>query len=105
VRVILHRRLYLGEAVWGRTKKRDKWGQTNPTRRPEAEWIRTTVPPIITEAEWRAAHDRLDGVRERLQSIGAAVGPRRPRDMDSPFLRPLRRGVCCGSPRNRPLQS
>lgn len=50
VRVILNRRLYLGEAVWGRTKKRDKWGQTKPTRLPETEWIRAAAPPIISEA-------------------------------------------------------
>src|SRR5436189_1514752 len=31
--------LYLGEAVWGRTKKRDKYGRLNLSRCPESKWI------------------------------------------------------------------
>lgn len=73
VKVILDRRLYLGEAVWNRTKKRDKRGKKIRGRklplRPESEWIRTAAPPIITETEWRTAHDRLDTVRARLQGL------------------------------------
>lgn len=86
VKVILDRRLYLGEMVWGRTKKRDKWGRKNLSRRPESEWIRAAVPPIISDAEWRAAHDRIDGVRQQMQALGAAVGNRRARDVESQFL-------------------
>lgn len=86
VKTILDRRLYLGEAVWGRTKKRDKWGRKNLTRRPESEWIRAEVPPIVTDAEWRAAHDRIDTARQRTQAVGGALGNRRARDVDSQFL-------------------
>ena len=90
VKIILDRRLYLGEVVWNRTKKRDKWGKKIRGKklplRPETEWIRTAAPPIISEAEWYAAHDRLDGVRERLQAVGASVGNRRSRDVESPYL-------------------
>jgi hypothetical protein len=86
VRVILNRRLYLGEATWGCRKKRDTWGQAKPSRRPEAEWIRTPAPAIITEAEWTAPHQRPDGVRTRLQATGAAVGNRRARDTESAYL-------------------
>jgi site-specific DNA recombinase len=86
IKSILDRRLYLGEAVWGRTKKRDKWGRKNVTRRPESEWIRAAVPPIITDAEWRAAHDRIDTTRQRMQAVGGAVGNRRARDVESDYL-------------------
>ncbi len=90
VKVILDRRLYLGEAVWNLTKKRDKWGKKIRGKRlplrPETEWIRTAAPPIITEAEWRAAHDRLDNVRERLQALRPDDEKRRARDVESPFL-------------------
>jgi site-specific DNA recombinase len=88
VKVILDRRLYLGEATWNRTRKRDKRGRKirgegkkAERLRSEAEWIRTAAPPIITEAEWHAAHDRIDGVRERLKALRpegeAATRPRR----------------------------
>jgi site-specific DNA recombinase len=90
VKVILDRRLYLGEAVWNRTKKRDKWGKKIRGKklplRPETEWIRTAAPPIISEAEWGAAHNRLDSVRERLQALRPHDEKRRARDVESPFL-------------------
>jgi site-specific DNA recombinase len=90
VKVILDRRLYLGEAVWNRTKKRDKRGKKIRGRKlplcPESEWIRTGAPPIITDAEWRAAHQRLDNVRERLQALQPVDHRRRARDVESPFL-------------------
>jgi len=76
VKVILDRRLYLGEAIWNRTRKRDKRGRKIRGKgkkaerlRSETEWIRTVAPPIITEAEWSAAHDRIEGVRERMKSL------------------------------------
>lgn len=101
VKVILDRRLYLGEVTWGMRKKRDKWGRTNPSRRPEADWIRRQddLLRIVSNDEWAAAHNRLDGVRERLQAIGAAAGNRRSRDVDSPFLLSghARCGNCGGS--------
>jgi DNA invertase Pin-like site-specific DNA recombinase len=88
VKVILDRRLYLGEAVWNRSQKRNGWGEAAWRRRPESEWIRSSVPAlrIVSDAEWRAAHSRLDGVRASLQAVGAAVGNRRPRDIESAYL-------------------
>jgi DNA invertase Pin-like site-specific DNA recombinase len=46
VKVILDRRLYLGELVWNRRKKRDAWGHRAPHVRPESEWIRTSAPHL-----------------------------------------------------------
>jgi site-specific DNA recombinase len=41
VRVILHRRMYLGKGVYNQTEKRDSWGQKKLRRRPQNEWILT----------------------------------------------------------------
>jgi DNA invertase Pin-like site-specific DNA recombinase len=65
VREVLHRPLYRGEIVWAQTAKRDKWGQTRQSARPEAEWIRVPAPAlrIVTDAEWKAAHSRMTAAR------------------------------------------
>ncbi len=101
VKVILDRRLYLGEVVWNRTQKCDTWGQKRPQDRPETEWIHTAAPAlrIVTETGWQAAHGRLDGVRTRLQATGAALGNRRARDIESAYLLSgfARCAVCGGS--------
>jgi site-specific DNA recombinase len=66
VRAVLHRPLYRGEIVWNRTQKRDRWGKKKQSHRPEAAWIRREAPAlrIVPEELWRAAHERLDGVRQ-----------------------------------------
>lgn len=94
VKVILDRRLYLGEATWNVRRKRDKRGKKIRGKgkraerfRSESEWIRTAAPPIITEAEWRAAHDRIDSARERARALPAPNGEvRRHRDVHSDYL-------------------
>ena len=99
VRVILNRRKYLGDGLWNQTEKRDAWGQKKLRRRPETDWIQVATPPIITPEEWQAVHQRLDGVRAQLQAVGAAVGNRRARDLDSKYLLSgfARCKVCGGS--------
>ena len=65
VRSLLFRRLYLGEAIWNKTKKRNPWGMKKQRKRPEKDWLKLPMPQlqIISEAEWKAAHDRLDATR------------------------------------------
>ena len=66
VRDVLHRRLYLGEQIWGRRRKRYAWGQARrQAPRPDAEWTRHRDERlrIVPDALWGAAHDRLDGMR------------------------------------------
>jgi site-specific DNA recombinase len=89
VKEVLERRVYLGEAVWNRTRKRNVWGQARQSDRPEAEWIRRSAPElrIVSDAQWQAAHDRLGGVRARLAAAtGQPLGNHRPRDLDSQYL-------------------
>jgi site-specific DNA recombinase len=65
VREVLFRPAYRGEIVWNQTRKRDTWGRKHQTGRPEADWIRQAAPAlrIVTDAEWKAAHARLDAAR------------------------------------------
>lgn len=79
----LDRRLYLGEITWNRRAKRDTWGHVAAHARAETEWIRTEAPHlrIVSDAEWRAAHARLDGIHASLRTLtngraGSAPGAR-----------------------------
>jgi site-specific DNA recombinase len=65
VREMLFRPLYRGEIVYGKTRWQQKGGTKCKVRVPEAEWIRVEAPAlaIVTDAEWRAAHQRLDRTR------------------------------------------
>ena len=85
VRVVLNRRMYLGEGVYNQTEKRDAWGQKKLRRRPQSEWIPVAAPRIISDEEWRLAH-RFDGERKRLQAVGGANVNRHSRDAESPYL-------------------
>ena len=72
----LHRAVYRGEWTWGKVRKRDTDGVTNPMRRPEEQWVRADRPDlrIVSDELWQAAHARLDATR--LKS-GGVVLPRR----------------------------
>lgn len=56
VRSLLFRRLYLGEVIWNKTKKRNPWGIQQQRKRPERDWIKIPMPhlQIISEREWKA---------------------------------------------------
>ena len=63
VRCVLTRETYRGMVVWNKTKKKNDWGQWDPTDRPESEWIRTQAEHlrIIDQALWtRVAARRAD---------------------------------------------
>ena len=66
VRAVLYRKLYKGEVVWNKTKKRDGWGRVKQQARPEAEWIRVSIPKlrIVSDKVWDDAHARLANARE-----------------------------------------
>jgi DNA invertase Pin-like site-specific DNA recombinase len=62
VRSLLFRRLYLGEVIWNKTKKRNPWGIQQQRKRPEKDWLKIPMPQlqIVSAAEWKASHDRLN---------------------------------------------
>jgi site-specific DNA recombinase len=66
---VLKSGLYRGEIIWGRTVKRDAWGQrqtrrTGRHRRPD-DWVRVERPDlrIVPENLWAAAHTHLQQTR------------------------------------------
>lgn len=89
VRVILLRRLYHGEQIWGRTKKRDKWGQLKPHRRPEENWLIVPVPQlqIVPDALWEEAQARWSQNRQfYLRSTSGRLHGRPVNGRESPYL-------------------
>jgi hypothetical protein len=66
---VLQSGLYRGEITWGRTVKRDTWGQRQTRRtsrdRPPNDWVRVERPDlrIVSEELWAAAHKHLQQTR------------------------------------------
>lgn len=85
---VLRRTAYRGEITWNATRKRDKWGRTNASARPEADWITIDAPHlrIVSEALWSAARTRLTGIRTRLLAASDGRHGRHARDVDSAHL-------------------
>jgi hypothetical protein len=62
VREALYRKLYRGEIIWNRTKKRDAWGLTDPSLRGYGCQRRSFR--VVSEELWTAVHRRLAASRE-----------------------------------------
>jgi site-specific DNA recombinase len=88
VQEVLKRPIYRGEIVWNRTRKRDRWGRTDATRRPEAEWLSLEAPElrIVSDAQWTAARSRLTGIKAQLMASSNGRIARRGRDVESVHL-------------------
>lgn len=102
VRSLLHRRLYLGEVIWNKTKKRNPWGIQQQRKRSEKDWIKISIPQlqILSEEEWKAAHDRLNTSRALyLRGTKGELWGRRAGKLDSKYLLTglVKCGVCGGS--------
>ena len=99
---VLRRPLYRGEIVWGRTKKRDRWGQRNRSPRDEGQWVHVDVPHlrIVSERLWQAAQARRGEARTSYLSVtqGEPFG-RPPNHRESKYLLTgfVRCAVCGGS--------
>ncbi len=102
VRSVLFRRLYLGEVVWNKTKKRNPWGMQQQRKRPEKDWLKIAMPElqIISEVEWKAAHERLDATRSAyLRGTNGELWGRPASNLESKYLLTglARCGQCGGS--------
>ncbi|MEP6890931.1 MAG: recombinase family protein [Nitrospirota bacterium] len=102
VRSLLFRRLYLGEVVWNKTKKRNLWGIQQQKKRPEKDWVKIPLPhlQIVSEAEWKAAHDRLNATRAvYLRGTKGELWGRPASTLDSKYLLTglVKCGLCGGS--------
>ena len=101
IRQILYRPLYRGKIVWNKTKKRNAWGQTHVSKRPDSEWITVPAPHlrIVSDEAWTRAQARLAEARTHyLRSTSGRLWGRPPRETDSKYLLPgfARCGVCGG---------
>jgi site-specific DNA recombinase len=83
----LHREVYRGVIIWGKTKKRGPDGRTAVTSRPEAEWLRIDKPElrIVSDVAWEAAHRRITAAREQYDNETHGLRRQR-RDRDSKYL-------------------
>jgi site-specific DNA recombinase len=102
VREIIHRETYRGVVVWNRVKKRDQWGLKTYLPREESEWLRFDRPElrIVTEEQWFAAHERLDGTRATyLRTTQGQLWGRPASGIESRYLLTglLTCGLCGGS--------
>jgi site-specific DNA recombinase len=88
VQEILKRPIYRGEIVWNQTRKRDRWGRTDATRRPESEWLSVQAPElrIVSDAMWTAARARLTKIKAQLIVNSKGRIGRHTRDVDSVHL-------------------
>jgi site-specific DNA recombinase len=66
IRELLYRHLYRGVVVWNKTRKRNAWGLEKRSVRAAADWITIDAPQlrIVTDAQWIAAHGRLEQTRQ-----------------------------------------
>lgn len=102
VRSVLFRPLYLGLVVWNKTKKRNPWGIQQQRKRPEKDWVRISLLQlqIISEADWKAAHDRLSATRAvYLRGTKGELWGRPASNLDSKYLLTglVKCGLCGGS--------
>jgi site-specific DNA recombinase len=102
VRSVLFRPLYRGIVTWNRTKKRNTWGIQQQRKRPEKDWLTISMPElqIVSEAEWKAAHSRLNATRAvYLRGTGGALWGRPASTLDSKYLLTglVKCGHCGGS--------
>jgi DNA invertase Pin-like site-specific DNA recombinase len=89
VRSLLFRRLYLGEVVWNKSKKRNPWDIQQQRKRPEKDWVKIPAPhlQIISESDWKSAHDRLDATRATyLRGTKGELWGRPASTLDSKYL-------------------
>ena len=103
IREVLHRELYRGQLVYGKTKWERRGGTKRKVVAPEREWIRVAVPElrIVAEALWTAAHDRLQKTRRAYlrRADGSLGGKPEGGALESKYLLSgfLRCGACGGN--------
>ena len=80
----------------------ESWGIQQQRKRPEKDWIKIPLPQlrILSESDWKAAHDRLDATRAvYLRGTKGELWGRPTSTLDSKYLRTglVKCGSCGGS--------
>lgn len=102
---MLDREMYRGVIVYNASKKRDDWGQRNQQPRPEAEWLRVPAPElrIVTEEQWRHAHQEREVKRKTFSRSGdGQLQGRQPGAESKYLLAGLARCSVCNAHHSRP---
>jgi len=89
VRQVLLRRLYVGEQVWGKTKKRTPWGIKKAQRRAEQDWLIIPVPQlrIVPVELWEEVQKRWAHLRKLyLRATDGRLHGRPTNGLESPYL-------------------
>lgn len=76
VREMIHRPLYRGRIVYGKTQWVDQGGTRVKQRRPESEWLVLDAAPLrlVPETLWQAAHARIGRTRQAyLRTTGGKL--------------------------------
>ncbi len=97
IRELLHRELYRGRVIYGRTTWTRRRGRKRKVATPPSEWITLEQPElrIISDALWHAAHERMTrSHRVYLRRDTTQSGGLESRYLLSGFLRC---GVCGGN--------
>ena len=102
VRDVLHRELYRGRVVYGKTRWMDKGKTKVRVEVPESEWLVIEQPElrIVPEPLWQAAQTRLSNTRAvYLRRTNGQLGGKPESGMESRYLLSgfLRCGVCGGN--------
>ncbi len=102
VREVLYRDLYRGVMVWGKIRKRDKWGKRRYLSQPEQDWVVVSLPElqIVDDPLWQSVHERLTASRGvYLRQTDGKLWGRPTRGLDSRYLLTSmgQCGVCGGS--------
>lgn len=99
VREVLHRDLYQGRVIYGKTRWVDRGGTKVKEDRPESDWLVLEVPELRTVSEelWQAVQARLAGTRDAHRR--RASGGKPDTGLESRYLLSgfLRCGVCGGN--------
>jgi site-specific DNA recombinase len=83
VREVLTRSLYRGQIIYGRTKKRDKFGAARSSERPSSEWLTVSAPELaIISEDLASAADQKFAARKQKHHGGSG----RRSDVESNYL-------------------
>ena len=102
VREVLHRELYRGRVVYGKTRWQDKGGTKVKVAVPEGDWVTIEQPElqIVPDSLWEAAHARMKATHAvYLRRNGGRLNGKPESGLESKYLLSgfLKCGLCGGT--------
>jgi site-specific DNA recombinase len=100
IRPVLFRTVYRGVITWGKTKKRDEFGDSRQVKQSADQWMSVDAPHlrIVSEQLWKAAHRRIKAAASvYLRSTGGKLHGRPALGLESKYLLTGFAECSCGS--------